>query len=119
MSDVPKQLQYTKEHEWIRREDDGTVVVVGDCTLDRTNVDGNVLLEIGGDLLALRARVNGNVQTDGAERVRIRRAEVGGDIQLTGVYGSSRSEVLSTASNRRPRSSCGHVVRCVFFCARS
>ena len=27
MSDVPKQLQYTKEHEWIRREDDGTVVV--------------------------------------------------------------------------------------------
>jgi glycine cleavage system H protein len=27
MSDVPKQLQYTKEHEWLRREDDGTVVV--------------------------------------------------------------------------------------------
>ena len=27
MSDVPKQLQYTKEHEWIRRENDGTVVV--------------------------------------------------------------------------------------------
>lgn len=27
MSDVPKQLQYTKEHEWIRREADGTVVV--------------------------------------------------------------------------------------------
>jgi hypothetical protein len=76
---------------------DGTVVVVGDCTLDRTNVDGNVLLEIGGDLLALRARINGNVQTDGAERVRIRRSEIGGDIQLTGLYGSTRSEVLSTA----------------------
>jgi glycine cleavage system H protein len=27
MSDVPKQLQYTKEHEWIRQDDDGTVVV--------------------------------------------------------------------------------------------
>ena len=27
MSDVPKQLQYTREHEWLRREDDGTVVV--------------------------------------------------------------------------------------------
>jgi glycine cleavage system H protein len=27
MSDVPKQLHYTKEHEWVRREDDGTVVV--------------------------------------------------------------------------------------------
>jgi glycine cleavage system H protein len=27
MSDVPKQLQYTTEHEWIRREDDGSVVV--------------------------------------------------------------------------------------------
>ena len=27
MSNVPKQLQYTKEHEWVRRDDDGTVVV--------------------------------------------------------------------------------------------
>lgn len=27
MSDVPSGLQYTKEHEWIRREGDGTVVV--------------------------------------------------------------------------------------------
>jgi hypothetical protein len=76
---------------------DGTVVVVGDCTLDRTNIDGNVLLEIGGDLLAVRVHVNGNVQTDGAERVRIRRSEIGGDIQLTGIYGANRSEVLSTA----------------------
>ena len=27
MSDVPRLLQYTKEHEWIRREADGTIVV--------------------------------------------------------------------------------------------
>ncbi|MDH5255419.1 MAG: glycine cleavage system protein GcvH [Gammaproteobacteria bacterium] len=27
MSNVPKQLLYTKEHEWMRREDDGTFVV--------------------------------------------------------------------------------------------
>lgn len=27
MSDVPQQLQYTREHEWVRREADGTVVV--------------------------------------------------------------------------------------------
>ena len=27
MSHVPKQLQYTKDHEWVRREDDGTFVV--------------------------------------------------------------------------------------------
>jgi len=27
MSNVPKQLQYTVEHEWVRREDDGTVVI--------------------------------------------------------------------------------------------
>ena len=76
---------------------DDTVVVVGDCVLDRTHIDGNVLLENGGDLLALRVRVTGNVQTDGAERVRIRRSEIGGNIQLTGVDGDSRSEVLSTA----------------------
>ena len=27
MSDVPNQLQYTREHEWVRHEDDGSVVV--------------------------------------------------------------------------------------------
>ena len=27
MSNVPQHLQYTKEHEWLRREADGTVVV--------------------------------------------------------------------------------------------
>lgn len=27
MTDVPKQLQYTSQHEWVRREADGTVVV--------------------------------------------------------------------------------------------
>ena len=27
MSNVPKQLQYTEEHEWVRREDDGTLVI--------------------------------------------------------------------------------------------
>lgn len=27
MSNVPKQLQYTREHEWVRREADGTLVV--------------------------------------------------------------------------------------------
>lgn len=27
MSDVPSELRYTKSHEWIRQEDDGTVTV--------------------------------------------------------------------------------------------
>lgn len=27
MSDVPSELKYTKSHEWVRIEDDGTVVV--------------------------------------------------------------------------------------------
>ena len=27
MSDLPGDLQYTKEHEWLRREDDGSVTV--------------------------------------------------------------------------------------------
>lgn len=27
MSDVPKQLQFTRQHEWLRREKDGSVVV--------------------------------------------------------------------------------------------
>ena len=27
MSEMPGDLQYTKEHEWLRREDDGTVTI--------------------------------------------------------------------------------------------
>ena len=27
MSDVPQQLRYTKEHEWVRRENDGAIVM--------------------------------------------------------------------------------------------
>jgi glycine cleavage system H protein len=27
MSDIPVELRYTKSHEWVRREDDGTVTV--------------------------------------------------------------------------------------------
>ena len=27
MSDVPQHLQYTREHEWVRRENDGAVVM--------------------------------------------------------------------------------------------
>lgn len=27
MSEIPEQLLYTKSHEWIRREDDGSVVI--------------------------------------------------------------------------------------------
>jgi glycine cleavage system H protein len=27
MTEVPKQLHYTRQHEWVRREKDGTVVV--------------------------------------------------------------------------------------------
>jgi glycine cleavage system H protein len=27
MSNVPEKLQYTRDHEWVRREDDGTLVV--------------------------------------------------------------------------------------------
>lgn len=27
MSDVPQELKYTKSHEWVRREDDGSVTI--------------------------------------------------------------------------------------------
>ena len=27
MSEMPGDLQYTKEHEWLRREDDGSVTI--------------------------------------------------------------------------------------------
>jgi hypothetical protein len=75
---------------------DGNIIVVGTCSLDGTLVKGNVLLEDAGDLLADAATIIGNVQTDGAERVRLYVTTVNGDVQLTGVDGTSRSEVLDS-----------------------
>jgi hypothetical protein len=63
---------------------DGNVRVDGGCTLDRTNVDGNVFVQRDGNLVAKRANVGGNVQTDGdgPRRVRLIRTDVGGSVQL-------------------------------------
>lgn len=60
----------------------GNVVVVGDCTLGRTTVDGNVFVEDRGVLTANRANIRGNVQSDGGLRVRLLRTDVDGSVQL-------------------------------------
>lgn len=75
---------------------DGNIIVVGDCTLDGTLVKGNVFLQSNGDLRTEAATIIGNIQTDGAERVRVDVTSVNGDIQLTGVDGTSRSEVIDS-----------------------
>jgi len=75
---------------------DGNIIVVGECRLEGTLVKGNVFLEDNGDLRAEAATIIGNIQTDGAQRVRVNVTSVNGDIQLTGVDGSSRSEVIDS-----------------------
>lgn len=89
---------------------DGTVVVVGSCTLDDTRVKGNVIVEDRGVLLARRASIDGNVQTDGARRVRLLRTDVGGSVQLEGLTADlpsvvDRSDIegsIQVKQNRSP-----------------
>jgi hypothetical protein len=75
---------------------DGNIIVVGECRLEGTLVKGNVFLEDNGGLGTEAATIIGNIQTDGAERVRVSATTVNGDIQLTGVNGTSRSEVVDS-----------------------
>lgn len=53
------------------------------CRLNRTRVQGNVVVERGATLVASRVAVIGNVQADGARNVRVvGRSRIGGSIQL-------------------------------------
>jgi hypothetical protein len=74
----------------------GNVVVSGACTLDRTTVDGNVIVLPGGSLVAKRADIRGNVQAEGAKRVRLIRSDVDGDVQLSGLLAASDSRIVNS-----------------------
>ncbi len=52
------------------------------CKLNRTRVEGNVIVNRKATLRADRIRVDGNVQAEGAALVRVVDSTVGGSIQL-------------------------------------
>ena len=63
MSDLPGDLQYTKEHEWLRREQDGTVTVgitdhaqaaLGDLVYVELPEDGQEL-EVDGEMAVVES----------------------------------------------------------------
>ena len=63
MSDLPGDLQYTKEHEWLRREDDGSVTVgitdhaqaaLGDLVYVELPEEGQEL-ELGGEMAVVES----------------------------------------------------------------
>lgn len=63
MSDIPENLLYTKSHEWVRRADDGSVVIgitdhaqeaLGDMVFIELPEDGSVF-EAGADLAVVES----------------------------------------------------------------
>jgi hypothetical protein len=52
------------------------------CTLTGTIVQGNVIVQRGGTLIAARIRVEGNVQAEGAAKVNVANSTVGGSVQI-------------------------------------
>lgn len=64
------------------------------CTLNRTTVKGNIVVERSATLKAIGAKVNGNIQAEGASLVDVNSsATVGGSIQ---VKEGSAARVVST-----------------------
>jgi hypothetical protein len=53
------------------------------CTLDRTRLQGSIVVERGATLQATGIRVNGNIQAEGARAVHVNRGSViGGSVQV-------------------------------------
>jgi hypothetical protein len=57
------------------------------CTLNNTNVEGNIIVNNGATLIARGVRVNGSIQSEGHTRVAVvksstRNSSVNGDIQI-------------------------------------
>jgi hypothetical protein len=76
------------------------VIVNGTCRMRLTTVEGNIVVDTGGSLLAQGVSVNGSVQSSGAQRVRIvaepntgTESFVNGDVQIKNTSGSLKSLV--------------------------
>ena len=60
------------------------VIVVGECTMVGTTVDGNVKVLEDASLWAEDATIYGNLQSDKADTIDIEDTTIGGDVQLFG-----------------------------------
>jgi hypothetical protein len=79
---------------------DNVVVQNASCTLNGTNVKGNVLVYSGGRLTTLGAQVDGNIQAKGAIAVTVEpNTFVDGDIQLENLSGPFKITYSSVTGN--------------------
>jgi hypothetical protein len=67
---------------------DGNIVVRGTCTLNGTNVKGNVLM-YSGTLRVVGANIDGSIQVKNGSSVRVENTLVKGDIQLEKLAGAT------------------------------
>ena len=72
------------------------VRVIGSCTMTRTNVQGNIVVEDNAALYARGVRVIGSVQSEGATRIRLvpdattgQETGINGDVQIKNSAGTT------------------------------
>jgi hypothetical protein len=65
----------------------GNVVVAAPCTLNGTEVDGNIRIFAGGSLIAIGAVIDGNIKADTADFIDLQNTEVGGNVELDELVG--------------------------------
>ena len=80
------------------------VRVVGTCTMTRTNIQGNIVVEDDANLFARGVRVIGSVQSEGATRIRLvpdattgRDTRVNGDVQIKNSAGTTLASLIQDA----------------------
>ena len=79
------------QSEYGNVELDGNLSIAAPCTLNGTEVDGNVKIYTGGSLTAIGAEINGNIDADTADFIDLRNTEVDGNIKLKEMVGDSSS----------------------------
>ena len=68
-------------------EVEGNLQVPGSCTLNGTEIRGNVTLFSGGSLTARSGRIRGNLEGSRANFVDLERTQIDGNVQLDGLVG--------------------------------
>ena len=66
---------------------EGDLNVVGRCTLNGTEVRGNVTLFVAGALVARDARIRGDLEGSRADFVDLQRSRIDGNVKLDGLVG--------------------------------
>jgi hypothetical protein len=75
------------QSEYGNVELDANLVIAAPCTLNGTQVDGNITIFAGGSLIAVNAVIGGNITADTADFIDLQNTEVDGNVDLKDMVG--------------------------------